>query len=1522
MLDAAQTAEDKDECESNNRNRQTGESQKHNLETSHERVQEKSFVDSTAPEAFAITSNTPENLPTIDEGNANMAKFLNAIRNVKQNHNTLATKCYQLKIHRSADDDVEEVIRKFYELETQPTLDRIKLLKDQWRTLDLWDTVQLVNPKMEFDREEFFEQDETLLKYEADEILRRAIVLCCRFENVMKELGWKVGDTLDIEKDICNVVGKLMMKVAEHGRTSILNCMHHAITNIQTQGNERKVNGVKIKTLLTMGKKYNGLNLACILLEQVIVNNKDINAPWMRTVCTQFIDLVVQLVIEPDNRVEVLSILNHLMKFESLWSVADIYILMRNGIFMFQYRQDYFIRYLTMIRSFAVDPSTNICLRYQRANVCLKSILYCRDESMFKPLNSETYDVEAEKSLDQVLSELNEGEIVPEEQQMLRKIIEKSRAILENMEKSEHGIELELHRIQNSEQMFDVDMLSSCIAVTSMALYLSKDFRPSNPQLVSYCLLLNRNAKHKGRLLEISTGEGKSCLIAIVAATYALLGRTVDIVTSSPVLSERDAEEWRTFYTELNLSASCNVGEMKEEETGGYGCPIVYGTVETFARDILKTEFLLKDVRKGRQYDIVIVDEVDSMLIDQGVQCAYLSHDLASIGMSHFEPILAIIWMHVSRLITMPGKGGIAYYGMEPELFLVTLSRLSNGLDPLQILRLAENDAWAKFSIKKGFTDAFFSADDKEQRRLLRSLSYFDVQRFFKFVVKYLNLDIAIINKFEIPERSSIVVFDSGFSSVVYPDETRKEHLKRMIINALSDQNDSNIVLPAHLREYCIGRLEHWINNAFVAKQMKYGREYIIENNAIYPVDYKSTGVIEINKKWGDGLQQFLEMKHGLPLSPLSLITNFLSNVDLFERYGSNILGVSGTLGKEGERKFMDDTFSVEFATIPTSKRRKLFELDGEILEGKDRWQVAVSKQVESTIAKERAVLIICEDIATAENVHKFIAKRKSTKAIYVYTKNSNADENYVKKLLKPRDVVITTNLGARGSDFVTDDIVSKNGGLFVLVTFIPLNDRVQKQAFGRTGRRGATGSCQFLVNREKMPEWLRDCETVDEAKRLRDSIEMHRLQRTDEMDMMHSKHALFREYCELKKRFFTLSNCDPDDLKIQVELLDETWAKWIQRYEARIHESDNGEMVQDLRQIIEDCSKQAKRDDSDNIYHLMKFGAVRLMKGDFEGATLFFDRVILKDPAWSAFAHYSRAYCTIQLKGDGYIRRVIDDLKATLRKLETYKQTFVFLKVNARAIPNSINNDDDDLSVSYKTNTEVAKYNIMIECQLLHHIDTQITETIEKLEKTDTRNEEIKTECRNILDLIPNIDITTKRLLEEYQQLGLFFTFNIDEKPKFCYETKIVSSLVMLDAVSYILLRLEFQGISLNADPQFEPNYINKLLFNLGTVNDDSLAWISRCIVATVTTGIRSIRFMHDVSSLVPLKQPTNESTSETNPETSEFAQFSRNRARHVSNLLATATQGMKKLIDDELVLHSTKSDSVQNIFKKKKFS
>ena len=179
-----------------------------------------------------------------------------------------------------------------------------------------------------------------------------------------------------------------------------------------------------------------------------------------------------------------------------------------------------------------------------------------------------------------------------------------------------------------------------------------------------------------------------------------------------------------------------------------------------------------------------------------------------------------------------------------------------------------------------------------------------------------------------------IVVYCNGLSSILFQEDRLKVRLKEMITHAISDENETKIDLPEYLRNYCNNRLMCWIDNAFRAYNMQLKREYIVQDHAIYPVDYKSTGVIETNKKWGDGLQQFLEMKHRLPLSALSMITNFLSNIDFFDRYGEKYFWCVGNLRQTMRReKFMRDTFSVEFATIPTSKRRKLFELDGVILD-------------------------------------------------------------------------------------------------------------------------------------------------------------------------------------------------------------------------------------------------------------------------------------------------------------------------------------------------------------------------------------------------------------------------------------------------------------------------------------------------------------------------------------------------------------------------------------------------------------
>ena len=1428
-------------------------------------------------------------------------------------HNELTTKCYQLKLHRTMDGDFGKVIRNFHESEiVQPVVDRIKLIEDQWRTLDLWEILQSVNPRriMEFGRDELFRKDSTSLGNNEDMIFRRSIVLCSMFEDLMRTLGLKVGDTHDIEHDICDVVGQLLMKVEKQDMSGLLNCMQSAIVNMKVE--DSKPNGDKLRTLLITKKKYNGLNLACILLEQMILDNKDNNVSWMRIVCAQFIDLVVQLIIEHGYREDVHETLTNLLKMESEWSVADVYNLTKNGLLIFHGNQEKCHRYLTIIRNFALRPSLNICPTKRKKAVELKDVLYCRNENKWRCLKEVVSGEETEKSVDQVIHELKEWEITQTEKYTIQKIISNSQAMLKKYKYfrifRRYLVRRELDRIRKSKQKYDVDVVSSCLAVTSMSLHTCKKYWPLNTQLVSYCLLVAQNKE--GRLLEILTGEGKSCVIAMVAATYALLGRTVDIVTSSPMLSQRDADEWREFYSLMELEVGCNVEDNTKEDTTCYECPIVYGTVETFARDILKTEFFLQDVRKGRKCDIVIVDEVDSMLIDQGVQCTYLSHDVASIGMRHFHPILALIWMHVSRLLSVIYKEETVFYSTEPEDILVALSRLSGEIDLLQILRLAEEMVEEVEGIKKGFTDEYLSKDIEGQRKMLSKV---DVLNFFKFARNILHLDINIysdVNNFfqrndksriSVIKRTDIYPSDELVSVFLHGDIIKDRLTKMMTDSIMSDENETKIDLPIYLRDHCVSRLRCWIDNAFLAKEMQPGREYITDGGAIYPVDFKSTGVIETNKKWCDGLQQFLEMKHGLSPSPLSLITNFLSNIDFFERYGSNIIGVSGTLGNDAEKKFMSDMFVVEFATIPTSKRRKLCDLDGMILENKNNeWLTAISSKVESAVASQRAVLVICEDIATAKNIDNHISYENGEAKFFLHTQSDGTDGRRMKKEMKPGDVVITTNLGARGTDFVTDDVVNKNGGLFVLVTFIPLNDRVEKQAFGRTGRKGATGSCQIIINRESMPEWARQCETVDEAKCLRDSIEMHRLENMTEVNLMRDKQQLFREYCELKMKLNTSSSSDSDDLKIQDDILDETWAKWIQDVETRAPKWDKADLIEELRQNIETYFDRAKQFESDNIYHIMKFGSVRLMKKDFEGASKFYDRVINMDPGWSAFAHYNRSYCTIHMKGDGYIRRAIDDLREALCKLKTYKQ-------------NSLCSDMQNVRYKsfsyYPLFVRSTSFYTMMECQLFVHIDSQIIETIEKLEMIDAMKGEVTTVRQDILDLIPGADCGTKGMLQEYRQLGLLFTYNIDVEPQFCYRSQIASSLAMLESVGHIILLGFFNNI-LAKGLSIELKDAIDAACSVKASSDESLGWMSRCVSRAIINGINSNNFMSDVSSLVPTKQIGLESSHKMTKETSQFTHFANSQATYVLELLDSSKQERNNLMScqrDETILHMT---------------
>ncbi len=131
--------------------------------------------------------------------------------------------------------------------------------------------------------------------------------------------------------------------------------------------------------------------------------------------------------------------------------------------------------------------------------------------------------------------------------------------------------------------------------------------------------LIGGMALHRGRIAEMRTGEGKTLMATLPAYLNALPGEGVHVVTVNEYLAQRDAEWMGPIYRFLGLSVGViRNSQSAVEKRAAYRCDITYGTNNEFGFDYLRDNlaFRLED-RVQRQLSFAIVDEVDSILIDE-----------------------------------------------------------------------------------------------------------------------------------------------------------------------------------------------------------------------------------------------------------------------------------------------------------------------------------------------------------------------------------------------------------------------------------------------------------------------------------------------------------------------------------------------------------------------------------------------------------------------------------------------------------------------------------------------------------------------------------------------------------------------------------------------------------------------------------------------------------------------------------------------------------------------------------------
>lgn len=185
-------------------------------------------------------------------------------------------------------------------------------------------------------------------------------------------------------------------------------------------------------------------------------------------------------------------------------------------------------------------------------------------------------------------------------------------------------------------------------AIVAQAVKLHKGYSPRDIQLLSSILLISK-ADAAGRLLQIKTGEGKTVISAMTAAFLTLQKqKPIDIITSSSVLAERDAKGQEDYFALFGLTCT----HVTKGDTGGakpcYSADILYGYASDFEGDYLRDYFKGLNTRMGREFAYAIVDEVDSMLLDEGAKITKLSSPRP--GVEYLAHIFLLSWQSLSGL--------------------------------------------------------------------------------------------------------------------------------------------------------------------------------------------------------------------------------------------------------------------------------------------------------------------------------------------------------------------------------------------------------------------------------------------------------------------------------------------------------------------------------------------------------------------------------------------------------------------------------------------------------------------------------------------------------------------------------------------------------------------------------------------------------------------------------------------------------------------------------------------------------
>lgn len=563
---------------------------------------------------------------------------------------------------------------------------------------------------------------------------------------------------------------------------------------------------------------------------------------------------------------------------------------------------------------------------------------------------------------------------------------------------------------------------------------------------------------HRGKISEMATGEGKTLVATLPVFLNALTGNGVHMVTVNDYLAKRDSEWMGPLYMFHGISVDCidKSEPNSPERRAAYNADVTFGTNNEFGFDYLRDNMATSPADLvQRQHNYAIVDEVDSVLIDDARTPLIISGPVPK----GEDQLFMDFKPNVERVFNAQRK-------LVSEL-LVQAKELMASDDPEKVKQgsllvyrafkgLPKYGPLIKFLSQEGIkplmmkTEAFYMQDNSRQMFIVTDPLYFVIDE----------------------KNNSVDLTDKGIDVMTGHTDDPKFFVLPDIAADLSAVENENITDEQKqekkdelMQNYAVkAERVHTVHQLLKAYAL-FNRddEYIVSEDGKVKIVDEQTGRILEGRRYSDGLHQAIEAKEGVKVEAATQTFATITLQNYFRMY-HKLAGMTGTAETEAGEFW--DIYKLDVVTIPTNKPVIRKDMDDRVYKTKKEKYIAVIDEIQKMLKEGRPVLVGTTSVEISELLSRMLSLRHIEHNV-LNAKLHQKEAEIVAQAGHTGVVTIATNMAGRGTDIKLTPEVRDAGGLAIIGTERHESRRVDRQLRGRSGRQGDPGSSVFFVSFE-----------------------------------------------------------------------------------------------------------------------------------------------------------------------------------------------------------------------------------------------------------------------------------------------------------------------------------------------------------------------------------------------------------------------------------------------------------------------